>query len=86
TGFAGGTYNRLGDYWVVRRMDAHAWAEVWLPQRGWVRVDATAAVAPERILDTLDDRLQAGTNTPLQQRWQQLGQMGDWLRRGWNDL
>ncbi|WP_414486807.1 DUF3488 and DUF4129 domain-containing transglutaminase family protein [Stenotrophomonas maltophilia] len=86
TGFAGGTYNRLGDYWIVRRMDAHAWAEVWLPQRGWVRVDPTAAVAPERILDTLDDRLQAGTDTPLQQRWQQLGQMGDWLRRGWNDL
>ena len=85
TGFAGGTRNRIGDYWVVRRMDAHAWAEVWLPQRGWVRVDPTA-VAPERILDTLDDRLQAGTDTPLQQRWLQLGQMGDWLRRGWNDL
>jgi len=86
TGFAGGTRNRLGDYWIVRRMDAHAWAEVWLPQRGWVRVDPTAAVAPERILDTLDDRLQAGTDNPLQQRWLQLGQMGDWLRRGWNDL
>ncbi len=86
TGFAGGTRNRIGDYWVLRRMDAHAWAEVWLPQRGWVRVDPTAAVAPERILDTLDDRLQAGTDTPMQHRWLQLGQMGDWLRRGWNDL
>ncbi|HIE1097819.1 transglutaminaseTgpA domain-containing protein [Stenotrophomonas maltophilia] len=86
TGFAGGTRNRIGDYWVVRRMDAHAWAEVWLPQRGWVRVDPTAAVAPERILDTLDDRLQAGADSPLQQRWLKLGQMGDWLRRGWNDL
>ncbi|MDI9250326.1 DUF3488 and transglutaminase-like domain-containing protein [Stenotrophomonas sp. RS-48] len=86
TGFAGGTRNRVGDYWVVRRMDAHAWAEVWLPQRGWVRVDPTAAVAPERILDTLDDRLLAEAGNPLQQRWLQLGQMGDWLRRGWNDL
>ncbi|WP_439447875.1 transglutaminase TgpA family protein [Stenotrophomonas sp. ATs4] len=86
TGFAGGTRNRIGDYWVLRRMDAHAWAEVWLPQRGWVRIDPTAAVAPERILDTLDDRLQAGTESPLQQRWLQVGQMGDWLRRGWNDL
>ncbi|AWH16707.1 DUF3488 domain-containing protein [Stenotrophomonas sp. ZAC14D2_NAIMI4_7] len=86
TGFAGGTRNRIGNYWVVRRMDAHAWAEVWLPQQGWVRVDPTAAVAPERILDTLDDRLQAGTDTNLQQRWLQIGQMGDWLRRGWNDL
>ncbi|MBH1594162.1 DUF3488 domain-containing transglutaminase family protein [Stenotrophomonas maltophilia] len=86
TGFAGGPRNRVGDYWVVRRMDAHAWAEVWLPQRGWVRVDPTAAVAPERILDTLDDRLLADAGNPLQQRWLQLGQMGDWLRRGWNDL
>lgn len=86
TGFAGGSRNRLGDYWVVRRMDAHAWAEVWLPQRGWVRVDPTAAVAPERILDTLDDRLQAGGDGLLQQRWLQLAQMGDWMRRGWNEL
>ena len=84
TGFAGGTHNRLGNYWVVRRMDAHAWAEVWLPQRGWVRVDPTAAVAPERILDTLEDRLPAGAD--LQRRWLQAGQIGDWLRRGWNDL
>ncbi len=86
TGFAGGTRNRLGNYWVVRRMDAHAWAEVWLPQRGWVRVDPTAAVAPERILDTLEDRLPAGADLDLQQRWLQAGQIGDWLRRGWNDL
>jgi len=86
TGFAGGTRNPIGDYWVLRRMDAHAWAEVWLPQRGWVRIDPTAAVAPERILDTLDDRLQAGTDTGLQHRWLQLGQVGDWMRRGWNEL
>lgn len=86
TGFAGGTRNRVGDYWVVRRMDAHAWAEVWLPQRGWVRVDPTAAVAPERILDTLEDRLPEGGDLNLQQRWLQAGQLGDWLRRGWNDL
>ncbi|MFA5017903.1 MAG: DUF4129 domain-containing protein, partial [Methylobacter sp.] len=26
-----------------------AWAEVWLEDRGWVRVDPTAAIAPERI-------------------------------------
>lgn len=49
TGYQGGEYNRLGNYLLVRQSDAHAWAEVWLEGRGWVRVDPTAAVAPERI-------------------------------------
>ncbi|KAB7766262.1 transglutaminase TgpA family protein [Xanthomonas maliensis] len=88
TGYAGGTYNRLGNYWVVRRMDAHAWSEVWLRDRGWVRVDPTAAVAPERVYDTLDDRLQAGGADGFAQLgpWADLAQVSDWLRRGWNDL
>ncbi|WP_225591590.1 DUF3488 and transglutaminase-like domain-containing protein [Stenotrophomonas sp. STM01] len=89
TGYAGGVRNRFGDYWVVRRMDAHAWAEVWLPERGWVRVDPTAAVAPERIYDTLEDRLaqQGGTaagGLDLAGRWDSIVQFGDWMRRGWN--
>ncbi|WP_243350575.1 transglutaminase TgpA family protein [Stenotrophomonas acidaminiphila] len=90
TGYAGGTRNRYGDYWLVRRMDAHAWAEVWLPQRGWTRVDPTAAVAPERIRDTLEDRLargdSAGGGLDMGARWLQLAQAGDWLRRNWNGL
>ncbi|TKR32923.1 DUF3488 domain-containing protein [Luteimonas gilva] len=81
TGYVGGYRNPFGDYWVVRRMDAHAWAEVWLPQRGWVRVDPTAAVAPERIYDTLEDRA-AGDFAGLRQ----VLDAGDWLRRGWNEL
>ncbi len=49
-GYQGGQPGLSGGYWEVRQMDAHAWAEVWLPQRAWVRVDPTAAVAPERIM------------------------------------
>jgi len=49
TGYQGGEYNPLDRYLVVRQSEAHAWAEVWLPERGWRRVDPTAAVAPERI-------------------------------------
>jgi protein-glutamine gamma-glutamyltransferase len=49
TGYQGGEINPMTDYVVVRQSDAHAWAEVWLRGRGWVRVDPTAAVAPERI-------------------------------------
>ena len=84
TGYAGGYRNPLGDYWLVRRSDAHAWAEVWLPARGWVRVDPTAAVAPERIYDTLDDR-GAGGLAALPGLGG-VGDLRDWLRRGWNDL
>ncbi|GAB5605801.1 transglutaminase TgpA family protein [Sideroxyarcus sp. TK5] len=49
TGYQGGEYNTLGDYYILRQADAHAWAEVWLGKRGWVRYDPTAAIAPARI-------------------------------------
>jgi hypothetical protein len=48
TGYQGGELNPVDGYWVVRQSDAHAWAEVWLAGRGWVRVDPTGAVAPSR--------------------------------------
>jgi hypothetical protein len=48
-GYQGGELNPAGDYMIVRQSDAHAWAEVWLAGQGWVRVDPTGAVAPERI-------------------------------------
>ena len=49
TGYQGGERNPIDGYWTVRQSDAHAWAEVWMPRRGWTRVDPTAAVAPARI-------------------------------------
>lgn len=83
TGYAGGYRNPIGGYWLVRRSDAHAWAEAWLPGRGWVRVDPTAAVAPERIYDTIEDRAPAfgglGAMRPV-------FNASDWMRRGWNDF
>ncbi|QFY89303.1 DUF3488 domain-containing transglutaminase family protein [Magnetovirga frankeli] len=54
TGYLGGEQNPRGDYLIVRQSDAHAWSEVWLESEGWVRVDPTAAVAPERIEQQLD--------------------------------
>jgi transglutaminase-like putative cysteine protease len=49
TGYQGGWWNESGGYLLVRNSDAHAWAEVWMAGRGWVRVDPTAAVSPARI-------------------------------------
>src|SRR5690606_13549222 len=49
TGYQGGELNSVGEYYIVRQSDAHAWTEVWRQGAGWSRVDPTAAVAPERI-------------------------------------
>ena len=49
TGYQGGEWNPIGGYLLVRQADAHAWAEVWLPGRGWLRADPTAVVAPDRL-------------------------------------
>ncbi|OOG63297.1 transglutaminase [Rhodanobacter sp. B04] len=49
TGYQGGYWNTLGKYLLVRYSDAHAWSEVWLSGRGWVRVDPTGAVRPQRV-------------------------------------
>jgi hypothetical protein len=55
TGYQGGTLNPYGDYWILRQSDAHAWTEVWIEGRGWVRIDPTAAIAPERVERGLAD-------------------------------
>ncbi|MFT5505803.1 MAG: transglutaminase-like putative cysteine protease [Gammaproteobacteria bacterium] len=57
TGYQGGEYNDVGNYWIVRQSDAHAWTEVWIKDRGWIRVDPTAAVSPDRIERGLDEAL-----------------------------
>ncbi len=49
TGYQGGVRNPFSDYWILRQSDAHAWVEVWIAGRGWLRQDPTAAVAPQRI-------------------------------------
>jgi transglutaminase-like putative cysteine protease len=75
TGYQGGTYNRFAGYWILRQSDAHAWDEVWVDGRGWLRVDPTAAVAPERVDRGLNDLV--GADLPLTSRWQQ---RTPWLR------
>jgi transglutaminase-like putative cysteine protease len=53
TGYQGGEVNDIDGFMTVRQSDAHAWAEVWLKGRGWLRIDPTAAVAPERVTTSL---------------------------------
>ena len=89
-GYQGAEANEIGNYWVVRQSDAHAWTEVWLRDRGWVRVDPTAAVAPNRVASGLRNALTLADGLPgylarrdnlrwyVEVRW-------DWVNAKWNE-
>jgi protein-glutamine gamma-glutamyltransferase len=76
TGYLGGTWNPVGGYYVVRQSDAHAWAEVWIEDAGWMRVDPTAVVAPERLRRGVNELLDSGSSFTGRMFVQ-----ADWLRR-----
>lgn len=85
TGYQGGYYNATGNYLIVRQSDAHAWTEVWLEGRGWVREDPTAAVSPQRV--ELGARAAAGASAQwYQANWlMTLRNRMDVVNRFWND-
>ena len=56
-GYQGGEFNPAGNYVQVRQFDAHAWVEYWQAGQGWVSVDPTFQVAPERIDMGLEEAL-----------------------------
>ena len=83
-GYQGGLYNELGRFYTIRQADAHVWVEVWLTGEGWVRVDPTAAIAPDRIehsVDASQQRLNGTINfliTPPQ-GFNKLAQQFSWV-------
>lgn len=86
TGYQGGEPNNIDNYLIVRQSDAHAWAEVWLDERGWVRVDPTAAVSPDRVEQGLYGALAEADELPFLAR---RGGHLQWLRQlamGWDTL
>jgi transglutaminase-like putative cysteine protease len=86
TGYQGGYFNTLGNYLVVRQSDAHAWSEIWLSGRGWVRVDPTGAVSPQRV--QLGAQAAAGASAQwFHSDWLVgLRNQFDLVNRGWNSL
>ncbi len=48
-GYLGGEYNQQGNYYSIYQRDAHAWSEVWIQDKGWLRIDPTASVDPSRV-------------------------------------
>lgn len=74
-GYQGGELNPVDGYLVVRQSDAHAWAEVWLPGRGWIRVDPTAVVSPARVEAGIRAAVPPGEGLPVLLRAD-----AEWLR------
>jgi transglutaminase-like putative cysteine protease len=89
TGYQGGEINPNGHYLIVRQSDAHAWAEVWLQDKGWVRVDPTSAVSPDRIESGIGAALSDSNLLPLLSRQdypmlKKLYMNWDAVNNGWN--
>lgn len=79
TGYQGGEVNAFERYLVVRQSDAHAWVEVWLNDRGWVRVDPTAVIPPDRVEQPTDaERFEAA------QTFERSTRDRSWLIKGWS--
>lgn len=89
TGYQGGEINPNGNYLIIRQSDAHAWAEVWLKDNGWVRVDPTSAVSPDRIEMGIGAALPDSNLLPLLSRQdypmlKHLYMNWDAVNNGWN--
>jgi transglutaminase-like putative cysteine protease len=85
TGYVGGYKNPYGAYWVLYQKDAHAWNEVWLDGEGWVRFDPTTAVAPENILDTLENSSGDEQYSGELGLFSPVFDFGDFMKTRWND-
>jgi transglutaminase-like putative cysteine protease len=55
SGYYGGDLNTIGDFYEFKQKDTHAWAEVWLTGRGWVRVDPTSVIPTSNVRNSLND-------------------------------
>jgi len=89
TGYQGGEINDFGNYLIVRQADAHAWSEVWLEKRGWVRIDPTSAVSPLRVDSGISAALSRSDPLPIMVRGdfellRQLGLSWDFVANSWN--
>ncbi len=90
-GYQGGEVNPVDGFLVVRQYDAHAWTEVWLAGRGWVRIDPTAITMPRRIADNFVSAVPRGEPIPLFSRadlaWlREMRNRFDAVANGWNQF
>ena len=86
-GYLGGEYSdHNGGYLIVKQSDVHAWTEVWLEKYGWLRVDPTAALAPDRVNIDLRSFLAGGAEEAERQRRTLWGRSVQHLRLWWDSV
>ena len=51
TGYLGGSYNELGNFYTFKQEDAHSWSEVLIDNK-WIRYDPTLSIPNENIQET----------------------------------
>ena len=55
SGYYGGELNTVGDFYVFRQQDAHAWAEVWINGKGWTQIDPTSFIPGSNIRNSYNN-------------------------------
>tara|TARA_R110002110_G_scaffold211927_2_gene424844 strand:+ start:32 stop:2164 length:2133 start_codon:yes stop_codon:yes gene_type:complete len=84
-GYQGGEGGAGNEYLIVRQYDAHAWVEAWVEGPGWIRIDPTAAIAPDRIESGLRDAV-ADEGSFLENNWTSAQRYGDVAIIQWASL
>ena len=83
TGYQGGIKNE--SYLLIKQSDAHAWSEVWIKDKGWLRVDPTAAVSPQRVEYGSQALMKEQSRNWHDSNWsRKLGERYDAVRHKWN--
>ncbi|HEU0290503.1 MAG TPA: DUF3488 and transglutaminase-like domain-containing protein [Burkholderiales bacterium] len=89
TGYQGGEINDFGNYMIVRQAEAHAWTEIWLKDRGWLRIDPTSAISPSRVESGISAAVPRNEILPMMVRGdfeflRQLRLSWDFMANSWN--
>ena len=86
-GYLGGEYSdHNGGYLIVKQSDVHAWTEVWLEKYGWLRVDPTAELAPDRVNIDLRAFLAGSAEEAERQRRSLWGRTWQRARLWWDSV
>ncbi|HET9405149.1 MAG TPA: DUF3488 and transglutaminase-like domain-containing protein [Burkholderiales bacterium] len=89
TGYHGGDLNEFGNYLIVRQAEAHAWTEIWIRERGWIRIDPTSMVSPLRVDSGISAAVQGTDSLPFMIRTdfevlRKLRLSWDYMATAWN--